>query len=142
MAVEEIFSLNWLARDILSLFGLQQCGARNKTLTLVNPENKTVTQFFQTKGLPAVVRNDCDYVLRFTFGIVHSPGCMNTGYESRSETNPCDRFNLKTETMQDVHHRNEHRTTRVWDDAQFFLMPEKIYGTENETSERKSRIEE
>ena len=39
--------------------------------TLVLTDNKSVTQFFQTKAIPSALWNACDFVLQFYFKIAH-----------------------------------------------------------------------
>ena len=46
--------------------------------TIVLTDNKSVTQFFQTKAIPPSSWNACNYVLQFNFKIAHIAGSVNT----------------------------------------------------------------
>ena len=46
--------------------------------TIVLTDNNSVTRFFQTKAIPPVLWNACDYVLQFIFKIAHIAGSVNT----------------------------------------------------------------
>ena len=46
--------------------------------TIMLTDNKSVTRFFQTKAIPPVFWNACDYVLQFNFNIAHIAGSVNT----------------------------------------------------------------
>ena len=60
-------------------------------------DNKTVTQFFQTKIIPPALWNACDYVIQFKFVIAHIPGAQNTtaDYLSRLKADPKDKLFMK-----------------------------------------------
>ena len=64
--------------------------------TIVLTDNKSVTQFFETKAIPPSLWNACDYVLQFNFKIAHS-GSVNTviGFLSRLELKANQKIHLK-----------------------------------------------
>ena len=46
----------------------------NPTPVIILTDNKSVTRFFQTKIIPPMLWNACDYVIQFSFTIAHIPG--------------------------------------------------------------------
>ena len=60
-------------------------------------DNKSVTQFFQTKKLPGSLWNAVDYVLSFNFVLGHISGKANAAadYLSRNHVNPNTKLKLK-----------------------------------------------
>ena len=66
-------------------------------LTIVLPDNKSVTRFFQTKAVPLSLWNAYDYVLQFTFKTAHIVGSVNTAADflSRLELKVTEKINLK-----------------------------------------------
>ena len=69
----------------LKEFGHIYWGAPQPVIILT--DNKAVTRFFQTKIIPSLLRNACDYVIKITFTIAHIPGKNKTAadYLSRLE---------------------------------------------------------
>ena len=65
--------------------------------TIFRTDNKSVTRFFQTKAIPPVLRNACDYVLQFNFKIAHTAGSINTAADflSRLELKVTEKIRLK-----------------------------------------------
>ena len=49
--------------------------------TVVSTDNKSVTQFFQTKAIPPSLWNACEYVLQFNFNKAHIAGSINTAVD-------------------------------------------------------------
>ena len=68
-----------------------------KTVVVLR-DNKSVTQFFQTKIIAPALWNACDFVLRFHFTIAQVPGKMNTAADflSRLDIQPKDKIHLTT----------------------------------------------
>ena len=64
---------------------------------IILTDNKSVTQFFQTKIIPPSLRNACDYVIQFNSTIAHFPGKNNTAadYLSRLEISPKEKLILR-----------------------------------------------
>ena len=64
---------------------------------IILTDNKSVTQFFQTKIIPPALWNACDYVIQFNFVIAHIPGAQNTAadYLSCLEADPKDKLVMK-----------------------------------------------
>ena len=64
---------------------------------IVLTDNKSVTQFFQTKAMPPSLWNTCDYVLKFKFKIAHIAGSANTAVDfiSRLELKVTEKIHLK-----------------------------------------------
>ena len=64
---------------------------------IILTDNKSVTQFFQTKTIPPSLWNACDYVIQFIFTIAHIPGKNNTAadYLSRLESSPKEKLILR-----------------------------------------------
>ena len=60
-------------------------------------DSKSVTRFFQTKGILAPLWIACNYVLQLRFSIAHIPGEVNTAADflSRSEIDPNKEIILK-----------------------------------------------
>ena len=65
--------------------------------TLVLTDNRSVTQFFQTKTTPPALWKACDYILQFKFRIMHVAGSQSTAADflSRLELTPKERIQLK-----------------------------------------------
>ena len=64
---------------------------------IIMTDSKSVTRFFQTKLIPPLLWNACDFVLQFNFTIAHIPGKMNTAADflSRLEMDPNEKIILK-----------------------------------------------
>ena len=65
--------------------------------TIVLTENKSVTRFFQAKGIPPSLWNKCDYVLQFNFKIADIAGSVNTAADflSKLELKVTEKIHLK-----------------------------------------------
>ena len=65
--------------------------------TMILTDNKSVTQFFQTKAFPTSLWNACDYMLQFNFKIAHIAGSVNTAADflSRLELKVTEKIHLK-----------------------------------------------
>ena len=65
--------------------------------TIVLTDNKSVTRFFQTKAIPPILWNACDYVLQFNFKKAQIDGSVNTAADflSRLEVKVTERIHLK-----------------------------------------------
>ena len=63
---------------------------------IVFTDNRAVTRFFQSKIIPDVLWNACDYVLQYNFVIAHVAGAMNTAADSLSlaEINPTEKLEM------------------------------------------------
>ena len=70
---------------------------------IVFSDNRSVTQFFQTKMIPPALLNACDYVLQYNFVIAHVAGSMNTAADflSRTEVDPKEK--LEMTIRNDIH---------------------------------------
>ena len=64
---------------------------------IVTTDSKSVTRFFQTKMIPPLPWNACDFVLQFNFTIALIPGKMNTAADflSRLEMDANEKIVLK-----------------------------------------------
>ena len=64
---------------------------------IILTDNKSVTRFFQTKSIPPILGNACDYVIQFNFTIAHIPGKNKTAadYLSRLELSPKEKLILR-----------------------------------------------
>ena len=64
---------------------------------IIPTDNKAVTRFFQTKVVPPVLWNACDYVIQFNFVKGHIPGAQKTAadYLFRLEADPKDKLVMK-----------------------------------------------
>ena len=64
---------------------------------IILTDNKSVTQFFQTKIIPPTLWNACDYVIQFNFTIAHIPSKNNTAadYLSRLAISPKEKLILR-----------------------------------------------
>ena len=103
--------------------------------TLVMTDNRAVTRFFQTKGIPPTLWNACDYVLQFNFHIMHVAGTQNTATDflSRIDLNPKERIELKL--RDDIKVRPIQinlQSTDVADEEQLFFFPDETIQTEEE----------
>ena len=60
-------------------------------------DSKSVTRFFRTKMIPPPLWKACDFVLLFSFTVVHLPGKLNTAadFSSRLERDPSEKIILK-----------------------------------------------
>ena len=65
--------------------------------TIALTDNKSVTQFFQTKAISPSLWNACDYVVQFNFKIAHIAGSINTAADflSRLEPKVTEKIHLK-----------------------------------------------
>ena len=68
-----------------------------KKPTIVMTDNKALTRFFQSKGIPPKLWNYCDQALHFDFVLAHVPGVENPAadYLSRIDIHPKNRIHLK-----------------------------------------------
>ena len=103
--------------------------------TLVMTDNRSVTRFFQTKAIPPVLWNACEYVLQFNFRIMHVAGTQNTAADflSRIELNPKDRIELKIRndiTIRPI--QVNLQSTDVAEGEQFFFLPYETIEREEE----------
>ena len=92
--------------------------------TIVLTDNKSVTLFFQTKAIPPVLWNACDYVLQFNFKKAHIAGLVNTAADflSRLELKVTEKIRLKI--REDIHTTPIEVTTSssdVADEEQIFF---------------------
>ena len=64
---------------------------------IILTDNKSVTQFVQTKIIPLTLWNACDYVIQFNFTIARIPGKNNTAADflSRLEISPKEKLILR-----------------------------------------------
>ena len=69
---KEFLAIDFAFREI----GQNFWGAPKPVIILT--DNKAVTQFFQTKILPAALWNACDYDIQSNFVIALIPGLQNT----------------------------------------------------------------
>ena len=60
---------------------------RQQKLKIILTDNKSVTRFFQTKAIPPVLWNACDYVLQFNFKITHIASSVNIADDFLSRLN-------------------------------------------------------
>ena len=111
--------------------------------TIVLTDNKSVTRFFQTKGIPPALRNACDYVLQFNFKIAHIAGSVNTAADflSRLELKLTEKIRLKI--REDIHTMPIEVTSSssdVADEEQiFFTHTDDAKVSEEPTLERKEQ---
>ena len=92
--------------------------------TIVLTDNKSVTRFFRTKGIPPSLWNACDYVLQFSFKIAHIAGSINTvaDFLSRLELKVTEKIHLKTrEIIQTTPIEVSTSSSDVADEEQFFF---------------------
>ena len=70
---------------------------------IVFTDNRSVTQFFQTKMIPPALWKACDYVLQYNSVIAHVSGRMNTAadFHSRTEVDPTEE--LEMTIRNDIH---------------------------------------
>ena len=75
--------------------GISSGVRRNRSSSLRT--TKLSRRFFQTKIIPPILWNACDYVIQFNFVIAHIPGAQNTAadYLSRLEADPKDKLVMK-----------------------------------------------
>ena len=102
---------------------------------LVMTDNRSVTRFFQTKAIPHTLWNACDYVLQFSFHIMHVAGTQNTAADflSRIDLNPKEKVELKIRndiTIQPI--QVNLQSTDVADEEQLFFLPGETIETEEE----------
>ena len=111
--------------------------------TIVLTDNKSVTQFFQTKAIPPSRWNACDYVLQFNFKIAHIDGSVNTAAEflSRLELKVTEKIHLKIrEDVQTTPIVVSTSSSDVADEEQFFFtQPDSQDETEEEILQRKEQ---
>ena len=65
--------------------------------TIVLTDNKSLTRFFQSKTIPALLWRAVDQLMSFSFVLGHIPGVANVAadYLSRMHINPADKIQLK-----------------------------------------------
>ena len=101
---------------------------------IILTDNKSVTRFFQTKIIPPLLWNACDFVIQFNFISAHIPGKHNTAanYLSRMGKDPNEKLVLKK--------REDVETRPIEVDVQSAGMSEEeqVFFTEedNETEEQ------
>ena len=92
--------------------------------TIVLTDNKSVTRFFQTKGIPSSLWNACDYALQFNSKITHVAGSDNTAADFLSglELKVTEKIHLKIrEDLQTTPVEVTTSSSDVADDEQFFF---------------------
>ena len=92
--------------------------------TFVLTDNKSVTQFFQTKTIPPSLWNACDYVLQFNFKLAHIAGSVNTAADflSRLQLKVTEKIHLKIrEDIQTTPIEVSTSSSDVADEEQFFF---------------------
>ena len=92
--------------------------------TIVLTDNKSVIRFFQTKAIPPLLWNACDYVLQFNFKIAHIAGSVNStaDFLSRLELKVTEKIHLKIrEDMQTTPIEVTTSSSDVADEEQFFF---------------------
>ena len=92
--------------------------------TIVLTDNRCVTRFFQTKAIPPIFWNGCDYVLQLNFKTAHIAGSVNTAADffSRLELKVTEKIRLKI--LEDIQRTPIEVTTSSSDIAgeeQFFF---------------------
>ena len=104
--------------------------------TNVLTDNNSVTSFFETKAIPPVLWNACDYVLQFNFKIAHIAGSVNTASDflSHLELKVTEKIRLKIwEDMQTTPIEVITSSLGVTDEKQFFITQA---DNENESEEQ------
>ena len=92
--------------------------------TTVLTDNKSVNRFFQTKAIPPLLWNACDYVLQFNFKKTHIAGSVNTAADflSRLELKVTEKIHHKIrEDVQTTHIDVSTFSSDVADEEQFFF---------------------
>ena len=111
--------------------------------TIVLTDNKSVTQFFQTKAIPPTLWNVCDYVLQFNFKIAHIAGLVNTAADflSRLQLKVTEKIHLKIrEDVQTTPIEVSTSFSDVADEKQFFFtQPDSQDETEEQILQRKEQ---
>ena len=98
---------------------------------IILTDNKTVTQFFQTKIVPPALWNASDYVVQFIFVIPHIPRAQNTAadYLSRLEADPKAKLVFKIrEDVQIVPIEIKVQSAGVSQEGQFFYRNDEDEG--------------
>ena len=115
-------------------------GARKPVIILT--DNRAVTKFFQTKPVPPVLWNACDYVIQFNFVIAHIPGARNTAadYLSCLEVDPKVELVMKIrEDVQTLPIEINVQSAEVSQEEQIFYINDD-YETEEQYWARKEAI--
>ena len=111
--------------------------------TSVLTDNKSVTRFFQTKGIPPSLWNACDYVMEFNFNVAHFAGSVNTAadFPSRLQLKVTEKIRLKIrEDVQETLFEVITSSSDVADEEQFFFtQTDGGDETEEQTLERKEQ---
>ena len=111
--------------------------------TIVLTGNKSVTRFFQTKAIPPVLWNACDYVLQFNFKIEHTAGSVNTAVDFLSRLEPKVTEKIRLKIREDIQTTPIEVTTSssdVADEEQFFFtQADKNEKSKEQTLERKEQ---
>ena len=111
--------------------------------TIVLTDNKSVTQFSQTKAIPPALWNACDYVLQSNFKIAHIAGSVNTAADflCRLALKVTEKIRLKIQ--KDIQTTTIEVTTSSSDVANeeefFFTQADKNDESEEQTLERKEQ---
>ena len=111
--------------------------------TIVLTDNKSATRFFQTKAMPPVLWNACDYVLQFNFKIAHIAGSVKIAVDflSRLERKITEKLRLKIrEDIQTLPIEVTTSSSDVADEKHFFFThADDINESEEQILERKER---
>ena len=114
--------------------------------TIVLMDNKSVTQFFQTKAIPPSLWNACDYVLQFNFKIAQFAGSVNTAADlfSRLELKVTEKMHFKIrKDVQTTPIEVSTSSSDVADEEQFFFtQPDSQDETEEKIIQRKKTFSE
>ena len=114
--------------------------------TIVLTDNKSVTRFFETKAIPPVLWNACDYVLQFNFKIAHNAGTVNTAADflSRLELKVTEKIRLKIrEDIPTTPIEVATSSSDVADEKQiFFTHRDNVKESEEQTLERKKQSQQ
>ena len=110
--------------------------------TVVLTDNKSVTRFFQTKTIPPLLWNACDFVLQFHFKIAHVPGRMNTAADflSRLDISPKEKVFLQIrQDIQTTPIQVNIQSSDNHEEDQFYFLPQDDSETEEDIWEQKQR---
>ena len=111
--------------------------------TVVLTDNKSFTQFFQSKAIPPSLWNTCDYVLQFNLKLAHIAGSVNVAADflSRLELKVTEKIRLKIrEDVQTTPIDVTTSSSDVADEEQFlFASADGEDATEEQTLERKEQ---
>ena len=118
-----------------------QCEVTKPTIVLTG--NKSVNRFFQTKAIPPVLWNACDYVLQYKFKIALIAGSVNTAADflSRPQLKVTEKVRLKIrEGIQTTPIEVTTSSSDVADEEKLFITQEdKNDESEEQTLEQKEQ---